>query len=60
MNSDFEQQFDTAMMNIYKRAKAEANYTATRFLQMLTTSSGLEVARTLLYSRAVSEGYTGA
>lgn len=43
---------------IYKRAKAEAGYTATRFLQMLTTSSGLEVARTLLHSSGVSEGYT--
>ena len=53
MNSDLEQQFDSAMMNSYKRAKAEANYTATRFLQMLTTSSGLDVARTLLHSSAV-------
>ncbi|CAN5760206.1 hypothetical protein BH24DEI2_BH24DEI2_10550 [soil metagenome] len=58
MNSDLEQQFDLAMMNIYKRALAEANYKATRFLQMLTTRSGLEVATTLLRSNAVSEGYT--
>lgn len=51
-------QFDEAMFSIYQRALSEANYKATRFLQMLHDHRGLETARLLLHSQNVSEGYT--
>ena len=57
MINELENQFDTAMMNIYKKAKSEANYNATRFLHMLTEHRGLETAKLLLNSTTVSEGY---
>ena len=41
-----------------KRALAEANYNASRFLQMLHEHRGLETARILLHATRVSEGYT--
>lgn len=53
-----ELEFDMAMMEIYKRAKAEAGYNATRYLQMLQESRGLVTARTLLSVSNVSDGYT--
>ena len=46
------------MVSIYKRAKGEAEYNATRFLHMLTEHGGLETARILLHAKTVSEGYT--
>lgn len=58
MTDDLEHRFDLAMMSIYHRARNEARYTATRFLQMLHEHRGLETARILLHSSAVSEGYT--
>lgn len=53
-----EERFDSAMMDIYRRAKSEANYTATRYFQMLAEHRGLETARILLHATTVSEGYT--
>jgi hypothetical protein len=50
--------FDEEMLHIYQRAHIEANYHATRFLQMLHEYRGLETARILLHSTNVSEGYT--
>jgi hypothetical protein len=58
MTTSLEDRFDAAMMDIYRRAKAEARYNATRFFQMLTDHRGLETARILLHSDTVSEGYT--
>ena len=58
MSNDTEHRFDMAMMNIYNRAKTEAKYKATRFLQMLHEHRGLETARILLHSPTVSDGYT--
>lgn len=55
---DTELRFDTAMMDIYKRALKEAKYDAKRYLQMLIKNRGLETARRLLHSSHVSEGYT--
>jgi len=52
-----ERDFDGAMMSLYKRAKTEAGYTATRYLQMLSEHGGLETARILLHASKVSEGY---
>jgi hypothetical protein len=50
--------FDQEMFGIYQRAHSEANYNASRFLQMLHEHRGLETARILLHSANVSEGYT--
>jgi hypothetical protein len=51
-------QFDEEMLGIYQRALSEAHYKATRFLSMLSEHGGLETARILIHSPAVSEGYT--
>ena len=53
-----EREFDKAMMNIYRRAKIEAGYNATRFLQMLERHRGLQTAQILLNTPHVSDGYT--
>ena len=58
MTTTRETEFDAAMMDIYRRARAEANYTATRYLQMLNEHRGLETARLLLHAADGSEGYT--
>ena len=58
MPTEAESQFNEAMLNIYRRAKAEAGYTATRFLSMVAEHGGLEIARYLLHAATVSEGYT--
>ena len=50
--------FATAMMGIYRRAREEAKYNATRFLQMLHNRGGLETAHILLHASNVSDGYT--
>ena len=58
MPTEAEGQFNEAMLNIYRRAKAEAGYNATRFLSMVVEHGGLETARYLLHAATVSEGYT--
>ncbi len=50
--------FHAAMVDVYRRAKDEAGYNATRFLRMVEEKGGYETARTLLYAGTVSEGYT--
>lgn len=52
------EEFDDAMMRIYQRALAEANYRATRFLAMLNEHRGVQTARLLIHASTVSEGYT--
>lgn len=58
MPTEAERQFDEAMLDIYRRAKAEAGYNATRFLSMVVEHGGLKTARYLLHAAKVSEGYT--
>ncbi|OFW10379.1 MAG: hypothetical protein A3H96_02190 [Acidobacteria bacterium RIFCSPLOWO2_02_FULL_67_36] len=58
MPTEAERQFNEAMLEIYRRAKAEAGYNATRFLSMVVERGGLETARYLLHAATVSEGYT--
>lgn len=58
MPNELEKRFHDAMLNIYKRAKKEARYKASRFLTMVTEQGGVEAARTLLHASSVSEGYT--
>ena len=56
--SSLETRFHQAMLEIYKRAKAECGYNATRFLGMLSEHGGLSTALYLLRASTVSEGYT--
>ncbi|HZC16725.1 MAG TPA: hypothetical protein VE309_08185 [Caulobacteraceae bacterium] len=56
--ADLEAQFDQAMFEAYRRAKAEAKYNATIFLQMLTDNGGLRTAKTLINGVKPSDGYT--
>lgn len=58
MPSEVENNFHRAMVTIYTRAKDELGYNATRFLQMLSTSGGVETARHLLDAPKVSDGFT--
>lgn len=58
MKSDLKERFNLAMWNIYKLAKNEANYNATRYLQMLDENGGLETAHILINASTVSDGYT--
>ena len=46
------------MIDVYVRAKSEAEYIASRFLTMVTEQGGYEAARTLLHASSVSDGYT--
>ena len=58
MTTDIQLEFDVAMMDIYHRAKYEAGYNATRYLQMLQEYGGIETAKILLHTTHVSDGYT--
>jgi hypothetical protein len=53
-----EQEFHAAMFDVYRRAKDEYGYNATRFLEMLGEHGGLGTAHILLQAPGVSEGYT--
>lgn len=53
-----EAEFNTAMMSIYTRAKAEAGYNASIFHRMLNDLGGLATAKRLVNDRYVSDGYT--
>ena len=46
------------MLDIYRRAKSDAGYNASRFLGMVSEQGGYEAARTLLHALKVSDGYT--
>lgn len=52
-----ERAFHQRMIDIYKTAKADANYNAARFLSMVNDHGGLETARILLRASGVSDGY---
>lgn len=53
-----ERQFDQAMFEVYRRAKDEASYNPSMFLQMLTDTKGLQTAKTLINAAKPSDGYT--
>jgi hypothetical protein len=55
---DLEAQFTEAMFDVYRRAKSEAKYNATIFLQMITDNGGLATAKTLINAAQPSDGYT--
>ena len=52
------EEFDEAMMEIYRRAKSEAGYTASIFHNMLIGRGGLATARQLINDPSPSSGYT--
>jgi hypothetical protein len=58
MNPDLILRFNTAMFGLYKRAKSEAHYTATRYMHMLDAHGGIETAHILINATTVSDGYT--
>ena len=51
-------EFNNAMQDIYRRAKAEAGYNATVFLRMLQDRGALETARYLIHTAKPSDGFT--
>lgn len=53
-----ERAFHAAMVDVYRRARQEAGYQATYFLQMVFERGGLEAARRLLHATNPSEGFT--
>ena len=58
MTSPLERDFHAEMIGIYKRAKSEAGYNASRFLSMVNEHGGLATAQALLHAETVSDGYT--
>ncbi len=52
-----EEKFLGAMFDIYRRAKAEAGYNATIFLQMLERRGALSTAKYLINAEIQSDGY---
>jgi hypothetical protein len=57
-DENLEGAFHTAMVDVYQRAKREAGYHATYFIQMVSDRGGLATARHLLHASRVSEGFT--
>lgn len=55
---DLSKQFDLAMFDIYKKAKAEAGYNATIFLRTVSDRGGLSTAKYLINAPKPSDGYT--
>ena len=58
MPTEAERQFNEAMPNIYRQAKAEAGYNATRFLSVFVERGGLE--RRIAVNRLREYGYVGS
>jgi len=58
MRAHREQEFDSAMLDIYHRAATECNYQPTRFLQMVIENGGLATAKRLLNSPRPAKGLT--
>jgi hypothetical protein len=58
MPTPLEIEFHRAMINIFTRAKIEADYLATRYIQMVTELGGVKAAKKLINSDKPSEGYT--
>ena len=52
-----ERSFHKAMVRVYDRAKSEAGYNATRFIQMVAEQGGVAAARVLIGSKVPSDGF---
>jgi hypothetical protein len=53
-----EKDFEKALFDVYRRAKDDAGYNASAFLQMLMKNGGVITAKRLINSPAPSHGYT--
>lgn len=58
MTKELLKEFEAAMHDIYKRAKQEADYNPTAFLNMLYDKGALDTANTLVNTKRPSSGYT--
>lgn len=56
--NDPEHRFEAAMASIYKRAKAECGYNASRYLQLLSEKGGLATAKQLIRVEGGTDGFT--
>ena len=54
---EIKRQFEQDMVNIYKTAKKECGYTATRFLQMIGKQGGLATAKQLIAKPGGTDGF---
>ena len=52
-----EDEFKSAMLNIYKRAEAECSYRPTLLLQMIDTNVAVGAAKRLLHAAHLSDGF---
>ena len=52
-----EDEFHSAMLRVYDRARDECGYRATYFLRMVQDLGGVEAAKRLLYSEDLSYGF---
>jgi uncharacterized HhH-GPD family protein len=52
-----EETFHQAMIEVYRRAKQEADYNATKFIEMVANLGGLETAKRLLHTTTPSDGF---
>lgn len=52
-----ENKFDADMQNIYKTAKKELGYNATRFLQLISQIGGLQAAKKLISKDGGTYGF---
>ena len=57
MDEKTNREFNQAMLDIYNKARSEANYTPSVFFRMISEHGGYETARRLIHSPNVSEGY---
>lgn len=53
-----EIEFHKEMLEIYRKAKEECGYNATRFLQMVSNEGGLKTAQKLIGTNQPSDGFT--
>lgn len=55
--NDIEKEFDKDMINIYREAKRELNYSASRFMQLITEKGGLIAAKQLISKDGGTSGF---
>lgn len=55
--TELESKFHIEMINIYKTAKKECGYNATRFLQLVNEKGGLNAAKQLINNPKGTEGF---
>lgn len=55
--NDLERNFNNDMLNIYKTAKKQLGYNATRFLQLISEKGGLQAAKILISKDGGTYGF---